>query len=172
MPDSSQYYLVEEGQRTGPHTIAVLKQKAEIHVLTADTLITKESEPTAWKPLSASPQLCAELIPTRTRLTLGSHVIEQVNKNGDAAAPSVEELLQGNLSREKAIRGELLTPMPPRSNRRRSDYLIMLALGNLSALAAYLFLPANPMVLVSLGSFVALYNVGLVWILYGVMDRY
>lgn len=172
MPDAPQYYLVEDGQRTGPHTIAVLKQKAEIHVLTAETLITKESEPAAWQPLSASPELCAELIPARTRLTLGAHAIEQVNKSEDLATPSVEELLQGNLARENAIRGQLLTPMPPRSNRRRSDYLIMVALGNLAALAAYLFLPANPMVLVSIGSFVALYNVGLVWILYGVMDRY
>lgn len=172
MSDSPLYYLVEDGQRTGPHTIAVLKQKAEVHVLTADTLITKENEPTAWRPLRASPDLYAELIPVRTRLTLGAQVIEQVNKSEEPAAPTVEELLKGNLDRAKAIRGELLAPMPPRSNRRRSDYLFMFALGNLAALAAYLFLPTNPVVFVSIVSFVALYNVGLVWLLYGVMDRY
>lgn len=171
MSASPLYYLVEDGQRTGPHSLAVLRQKAEIHVLTADTLITKEDEPTAWKPLSASPELCAELLPAPTRLKLGAPNVEQVNKN-EAATLSVEELLRSNLAREKAMKDELLAPMPPRSNRRRADYLIMFAIGNLSALAAYLYLPSNPMVLVSVGSFVALYNVGLLWIVYGVMDRY
>lgn len=206
MPSSPYYFLTEAGQRTGPHSLAVLKQKGELRAITADTLIAPESDPDGWSPLRDSPALCAELIPARVHYTLGAHAIKQINHPANPPAPSVEEilksnhareqtvpgnrpkpaahasplptaptvedLLRGNLARAQAASGELMTPAPKRSRRRRFDYAFMVVFGNLFAVLAFVLLPGNPMVLVPLLGFVVIYNIGLAWVLFGVMDRY
>jgi hypothetical protein len=40
------------------------------------------------------------------------------------------------------------------------------------AVVAWLFLPTNPMVLVPLLAFAVIYNIGIAWVMFGVMDRY
>jgi hypothetical protein len=85
---------------------------------------------------------------------------------------SVEELLRGNLARQEAAKGELLAPMAKHPNRRRLDYAIMVVLGNLFVALGWFLLPATPLVLVPLFALAVIYNIGLAWLLYGVMDRY
>ncbi len=174
MPTGPRFFIVEAGQRTGPHSLAVLKQKAEIHVLAADSLIAPENEPDTWSPLRDSQVLCEELLPARTHYALApDRPVDHVNGSPTDAPPlSVEDMLRGNLARQRSADGELLAPLPPRPNRRRTDYLIMVTCGNLLALAAWLLLPANPMVLVPLLAFLVIYNIGLAWVLFGVLDRY
>lgn len=173
MPTAPRYFLLEEGQRTGPHSLAVLKQKAEVRVLTADSLIAHETEPDAWAPLGDFQVLCDELLPVRTRYALApDHKVEHVNTPGETAPPTVQELLRANAVRERSAIGELLAPLPRRSNKRLRDYLILVVCGNLLALLAFLFLPMNPVSFVYLVAFVAIYNTSLPWVMFAVMDRY
>lgn len=173
MATGPRYFLQENGLRTGPHSLAVLKQKAEIHVITPDTSLAPENEPDVWAPITDSQVLREELFPLRTHFSLGARTVETVNSSADPNhAPSVDEMLRDNLTRQRAAEGELLKPMPPRSNRRRNDYLFLTIAGNLAAVLGFVFLPANPVVFVSLVAFVAIYNIGLIWTVFFVMDRY
>ena len=172
MPSSPRYFLREDGRRTGPHSLAVLKQKAELGLLTANSPLAPEAEPEAWAPLGDSQVLREELLTAHTHYTLGKREVETVNHAENPATPSVESILRGNLARQREVEGELLKPLPPRSNRRRNDYLIAAIAGNLLAAIGFIYLPGNPITFVYLIAFVTLYNTGLVWILFFVMDRY
>jgi hypothetical protein len=173
MPSAPRYYLADSGRRTGPHSLAVLKQLAEVSTITPDTLHATESEPNDWSPLRDSQVLHDELFPARPHYTLDlQRPVEHVNNPSNIAVPSVDEILRANLARQRATEGELLKPMPPRSNRRRNDYLFLTIAGNLAAVLGFIFLPANAVVFVSLVAFVAIYNIGLLWTLFFVMDRY
>jgi hypothetical protein len=172
MPTDSRYFLVEKGQRTGPHSMAVLRQKADIYDLTPDTPIAAESAPEAWTPLRDLQPLCNDLIPPRPQYTLGAHAIERVNSDNVPAAPSVQEILRANAVAERAAEGEFLKQTARRRNRRLFDYLLLAISGNLVAVVAWLFLPTNPMVLVPLLAFAVIYNIGIAWVMFGVMDRY
>jgi fatty acid desaturase len=81
-------------------------------------------------------------------------------------------MLRANLARQRQAEGELLKPLPPRSNRRRNDYLIAALAGNLLAALGFIYLPGNPVTFVYLVAFVVIYNISLVWVLFFVMDRY
>ena len=170
MPSPPRYFLREDGRRTGPHSLAVLKQKAELGLITADTMLAAEAEPETWAPLRDSQVLCEELIPARPHYTLGKREVERVNRADNPAVPSVDEMLRANLARQKQAEGELLTPMPPRPNRRRTDYLILAGLLNgFIGLLIYHGMPwYNPFLL---GLFI-MGNLGLTWVLFGVMNRY
>lgn len=173
MPSAPRYFLSENGQRTGPHSLAVLRQKAEIGVLRPDTSIAPESAPDDWSPLSDSQVLSEELFPARRQFTMGPRTIEKVNTAADPhSAPSIDEMLRGNLARQHAAEGELLKPMPPRSNRRRNDYLFTVAAGALASMIPWLFVPVTiGHVFLSVGAtfFVA---VSAGWVFFFVMDRY
>lgn len=173
MPSAPRYYLADSGRRTGPHSLAVLKQLAEVSSITPDTLHAAESEPNDWSPLRDSQVLRDELFPARPHYALDLHrPVEQVNNPNTTPVPSVDEILRANLARQREAEGELLTPQPPRPNNRRRDYLFLTIAGNLAAVLGFIFLPANPIVFVSLVAFVAIYNIGLLWTLFVVMDRY
>ncbi len=172
MQPTPRYFLLDDGQRTGPHSLAVLKQKAEMGFLTRDNLIAPENDPEAWAPLKESQVLCEELIPARPHYTLGKREVEKVNHAGNPEILSVDQILRGNLARQQQAESELLKTLPPVSNRRRNDCLLLLIIGNLLIGLAYYFLRHNPMAAVSLLGVVALYNTGVVWILFFVMDRY
>src|SRR5690606_6398356 len=138
------------GLRTGPHSLLVLKQKAEIHMITPETSLASETNPDGWTPIREMEVVCAELFPARTRLRLGSRTVEHLNANDPRAAIRVEDLLQDNLRRRQAAETDLLSPLPPRSNKRLRDYLLLAIAGNLLALLGFVFLPINPVVFVYL----------------------
>jgi hypothetical protein len=173
MATGPRYFLSENGQRTGPHSLVVLKQKAEVHVLKPETSIAPESDPDDWTPISASQVLCEELFPARRPFTLGARTVEKVNTSADPhAAPSIEEMLRDNLARQQSAGSELLKPLPPRSNRRLKDYLFTVVAGALVSMIPWLFVPVNiGHVFISLAAtaFVALCAA---WVFFVVMDRY
>jgi hypothetical protein len=171
MPSAPRYYLADSGRRTGPHSLAVLKQFAEIGTITPDTLHAAESEPNDWSPLRDSQVLHDELFPARPHYTLDAHrPVDHVNRPDIAAVPSVDEMLRANLARQREAEGELLTPQPPRPNKRRRDYLILAACIN--GLVAVNLAMGRPWYDPFLLGFFTMGNISLAWVLYGVMDRY
>jgi hypothetical protein len=170
MPAALRYFLMEDGLRTGPHSLLVLRQKADIGVLTSTTPVAPETEPDTWAPLRDFQALCSELLPERPKYKLGAHPIKRVNTSATDAAPSVQEILSANLAREKAVQGDLLTPLRPRKNRRRTDYLIAASLIN-GLVIVNLFL-GRPWYDPFLLGFFVMGNISLAWVLFGVMDRY
>lgn len=172
MSSTPRYFLIEDGQRTGPHSEEVLRQKAQVHAITPDTPLSVESAPDAWTALRELPELAALLFPPRPHYTLAPRSIERVNNTGAETAPSVQDLLRVNLTHEGSTDQERLAPLAKRPNRRLRDYLFLAVCGNAFAALAWILIPASPFTHVPLFSFVILFNISLPWVLFGVMDRY
>ena len=79
MPSAPRFFLREDGRRTSTHSLSVLKQKAEMDLLSADTLLAQENEPEAWAALRESQVLNEELLPARSHCTLAPSEIISVN---------------------------------------------------------------------------------------------
>jgi hypothetical protein len=172
MPSAPRYYLADSGRRTGPHSLAVLKQLAEVGTITPDTFHAAESDPNTWSPLRDSEVLHAELFPARPRYALDANrPIQNVNHPSNTPVLSVDEMLRANLTRQQSAVPELLKPVESPNHRRR-DYLFLMISGNSIGILAAFLLPANPIVLVPLFIFLVVYNLGITWVLYGVMNRY
>ena len=164
------YLLIEAGITTGPHNLAVLRQKAEIHVITGDTLIAFENDRGNWAPIHTLEVLSAELFPQKTTFTLGAKSFDTVNTQNSEAPATVHGLLAGNLARQQAAEGELLKPHQPRSNKRRNDYLtLMIGLNGIVATRLLRDAPCFDPFLVAL---FVMGNISLVWVMFVVMDRY
>lgn len=98
------YQLVEDNQITGPHSIAVLRQKAEIHVIRPDTPVRAVVEPPEpWKPIRAWPELHDLLFVAKTPPPLGTARFHSTNAETDANSTpvNVPELLRANLAAEQ-----------------------------------------------------------------------
>jgi hypothetical protein len=102
------------------------------------------------------------------RLRLGTAKFESVNApTADSPPPvDVHSILQDNLAREKAAGLHDLAPLPPRRSRRRRDYLIALFAGNAFLAVGFVLQP------VFAGAGFIIYNTGLHWVLFVVMDDY
>lgn len=170
MPTTPRYFLVEDGQRTGPHSLAVLRQKADIHVLTPNTPISSVDTPETWTPLRDS-ALYAELFPNRPRYTLGAHAIERVNADNIPAPLSVPELLRANSTYEKAAEKQTRKQNALRTFDRWRDYAILILFGNVLAALAWEFLPAARTRIVPLLAFVVIYNIGVLWFIFSRRHR-
>jgi len=99
------FQLVEGDQITGPHTLAVLRQKAEIHVIRPDTpvrAIVQPPEP--WRPIRDWPELHDLLFVAKSAHKLGTARFHNTNIKTDAeSAPlDVAALLRSNAARERA----------------------------------------------------------------------
>lgn len=169
-PAPLRYLLIEDGHPTGPHSLAVLLQKAQVHVITADTLAAPENKPPQWQPIRTLAPLHEVLFPAKAKLTLGARTVEVVNTTAQAAAPGVDEILQANIVRQRTAEGELLKPHPPRSNKRRNDYLILA--GGLNGIVAVRLLQGCPIYEPFLVGLFVMGNISLVWVMFFVMDRY
>lgn len=164
------YFLIENGETTGPHSPAVLRQKAQIHVITRDTPIAFEDAPGTWMPLHQLEVLNAELFPEKPRFTLASRPVETVNHAGIPAPASVDEILRTNLVHQRHAEGELLKPHPPGSNKRRNDYFILV--GGLNGIVAIRLLQGSPVYDPFLVGLFVMGNISLLWVMFVVMDRY
>lgn len=173
-PDSaSQLYELQEGDRiTGPHTLVVLRQKADIRVIDADTLIRPAHDAHApWRPLRDDTELIEFLLPKRSRQTLGATRYANTNSATDAASQPVDvmQILRHNSAVEASQKDAPKLAAKPYPYRRRRDYLITASALNLSCVVAGLLLGfVNPFVLAAF----VMGNVCLAWVLYGVMDKY
>lgn len=90
-------------------------------------------------------------------------------------APSkndVQVILRDNLARANAAGMHHVNPLPPRPSRRRRDYVTLLVFGNTIFGIGMLVGHDNPMVFVYSLSGAALFNVGVTWIIWVLMDRY
>lgn len=172
MPSAPRYYLADSGRRTGPHSLAVLKQLAEVSSITPDTLHAAESEPNDWSPLRDSQVLRDELFPPRPHYALDLHrPVEHVNNPNNTPVPSVDEMLRANLARQQSVTPELLKEIP-RPNRRRRDCIFLLIAAFVLCVAPWFFIPLTiGLILLSTAAFLFM-SLCILWILYGVMDRY
>jgi hypothetical protein len=180
---STAYYLVKDGRATGPHSLAVLRQKADLRVIKPESLVCSLADAAAatsrgdsapgWVAIASLPELHRQLFPARALPALGTaHFTDQNARTDAALAPTeVTALLRDNTARQGAAEaGEL--PRPPGSAyryRRRRDYLW--CAGSLNAFcfaygAASTFL--NPFLI----ALFVIGNLALLWVLFVVMDRY
>lgn len=171
-PAGPRYFLMEDGVRTGPHTLAVLRQKADIYSLTPDTLIAPESDPAVLLPLRQFQVLCSELIPERPHYKLGTRSIDRVNTAANPAAPSVRELLTGNSAREREFENQVLKAAAVRFDRRRRDFIILSCAGNALAALAWIILSGGPLAGTLVFGAAIVYNLTLAWVLFGILDRH
>ncbi len=191
------YEIQENGRVTGPHSLVVLLQKAEIHALRPDTLVRLAASPSApatpavsadsavrepepWLPIRDLPELHAHLFPARATHKLASpatpsataavtYATPNAAYDAEHAGTDVFQILRDNSARERAAEGELLRDLGPRPNNRRRDYLV-LAIGlNLFCLVAGLLTSFLSPALIGLW---VMGNIGLVWIVFFVMGRY
>lgn len=170
------YEILEDGQPTGPHSLLVLRQKAEIHVLKPDALArpagdTAATEVAPWRPIHEIPELRG-IFPGRTLPKLGTaSSFETSNARTDAAIGDTDvfTLLRDNTARQVAAEDQCPKPLPKRSKRRLWDALIVFtALNGFGVLAGHWMGYHNPFVV----AIFAMGNVGIFWVMFVVMDRY
>jgi hypothetical protein len=169
----------------GPHSLRVLRQQAEILVLTPGSLVRPaEASDEPWRPIEAIPDLFALLFPPRTEprpqlsANPGANIV-RTNAATDAAnAPiNVINLLQENRAHEALAEQNL-----PRATRRRRglsgtsnrprDFLLVLAVlwGALTYAVLNHRLATEQLVVLGLGA--AFVSLMVYWVLFHVADRY
>lgn len=173
---SSLYYLVENGATTGPHTLRVLHQKAEIRALSPDALVIDAATPGApWRPIHEVPELHAHIFPTPAapKLDLGTYKPSLPAADAGFSPTDVRQLLHDNTARQLAA--EKLAgarPLVRIGTQRRRDFWLLLIVGNGIAAASGFFLGFNLIQTVFILSFVVFFSLSLYWVLYHVMDPY
>lgn len=172
------YFLIEDGHPTGPHSLVVLHQKADIRVITPESAVRPAGSPDApWLPIRALPDLHALLFPPRTAPTLGSARFSATNPPIGAPAAhrpvEVGQILQDNTAR--LVASERFNPagkLPSRRGRRHRSYLLTVLAVAAPAWAAYRYglVPRNDATLLFLVSGVGLVALMSYWIIYHISD--
>jgi hypothetical protein len=171
------YFLLEDGHPTGPHSLLVLHQKADIRVITPESAVRPLGSPDApWLPIHALPDLHQLLFPPKTAPTLGAARFSATNPPIGAAtaqhAVDVDHILQDNAARLAA--SERFNPgaISSRRARRHRSYLLTVLAFAAPAWASYHYglLPRTEMTLVLLASFVSLVALLSYWIIYHITD--
>jgi hypothetical protein len=110
--------------------------------------------------------------PPPRKFSLKAKEFKRDNAPETPAAPGVHEILRQNLAVQKSMEPEVPLNLHDRRTHRRRDYLLVMLSGNtLGALAAVL-LHGNVVVLVYLLAFFVIFNLGLYWVMFQVMDKY
>ena len=169
------YFLIEDGLPTGPHSLIVLLQKAEIRMLKPDASVRPLAPSDApWLPIRSIPDLHALLFPPKTAPTLGTaHFSSTYPPIDTATRPfEVERMLRENTAQQVAAERFNPSAIPSRRLRRHRSFLISLLAFAAPAWAVYRFgvVPRTEMSVILLGSFVCLAALLLYWILYHVSD--
>lgn len=174
---SPRYYLLENDAATGPHSLVVLRQKAEIHVITPATLAAPEatdSDPApTWQPLRDLPELHALLFPPKPGLALQTaSPFASLTPAESAHAPvEVQSLLRDNTLRQLAAENFDPATLPPGPDARRRRVFILFAVAfNAPAVLAYLLLPAENPVHLLAPSLALVATAVAYWLLYHVLD--
>lgn len=182
----------------GPFTPDQLQQLAEVGAITPETAAAANAGG-PWAALREMPA-CDELFPPPAHFQFKARSFEPVNRAeqapvdhraliaaasrpsassaaGPASAPAathneVFDILRENRAREQQAGLDELAPLPPRPNRRRRDFLLLLIGGNLLFLTGFLTVPRNVVTVLFAFSGAVFYTASLVWVMYGVMNRY
>lgn len=125
---------------------------------------------TEWTALVELPELLEKIFPARVRFELGERDFVTVNRPATSPPLMVQDSLRENLARQLAV--EKPMEFPKRSNRRLKDYIFLVVMGNALVVPVALFLHLNPVTIVYLLAWVVLFNAGVYWIMFQVMDRY
>lgn len=176
-PLPAEFILLESRQPSGPHSLAVLRQKAEVHAITPDTPIRPSTPPDSpWVTIRELPALHDLLFPARTAPKLGVAQFVSTNTTTDAdyAPTDVFQLLRDNTARQALAESAQPTRKLEKIGRRRlRDYLIVV-LGSNAAAIAYIGLLAGfgTIQLVFLLGFAVILTVGLYWVMFHIMEPY
>lgn len=170
------YHLLEDGQATGPHSLVVLRQKADIRVITPESAVRPATSPDApWLPIRAIADLHALLFPPKAAPVLSkAPAFTAANAAADSANRPVE--VEGFLRQNTArlVVSEHFDPsrVPSRRARRHRGYVFTVACLAGLAWALYRFgpLPRTDMTVILLGSAVILAALLCYWIIYHVAD--
>jgi len=172
------YHVLEDEGRTGPHSLAVLRQKAEVHALHPCSRVRPvgAAADAAWTLVRDLPELHAHLFPGRQLPRLGSVRFESANTRADASteATDVHALLRDNTARQLAA--ETAAPPKPLAKigaRRRRDFWLLVVGAN-GAASAYIFSMAG-FGAAQVGFLIvvaALVTTALHWMIFQVMDPY
>jgi hypothetical protein len=164
------FYLIEDHAPTGPHSVQVLKQKADIYAITLDTAV-KPSEPADahWAQIHEIPELSALLFPPKKNLNL--RVFAPFNATPVIEASHepvhVEEMLRENALRQ--IAAENFTPRKtsqgPRYRRNRAFIISALAL-NVPSFLAFCLMTAEVPAMVMAPTVAAVATAVLYWLMY------
>lgn len=173
------YLLLEDGRPTGPHSLLVLHQKADIRVLHPDSLVRPAESPDApWIPVRAIPDLHALLFPPRSAPALASPraAPPAPAASASAGAPArpveVEALLRDNTAR--LVAAEHFNPggLSSRRLRRHRSFLCSVLAFAAPAWALHRFgpLPKTEMTFILLASAVGVASLLSYWIIYHITD--
>ncbi len=97
----------------------------------------------------------------------GAGAGRQLGSNAVAnRANDVHAMLRENLARANAAGLNALAPQPKRKSKRKRDYFLLLAAGNMLLTLGFVLQP------IFAGAGFVLFNIGLAWIMWFVMDDY
>lgn len=168
------YQIVEGDQVTGPHTLVVLRQKADIHVINPDTpvrAIVQPPEP--WRPIRDWPELHDLLFVAKTAPKLGIAKFHATNiqTDADSAPVDVQQLLRGNAVVQKAAEKRQAHADLGPYVRRRLVFAVVVALVVLPLLFLYFrVLPRTGDSLALLAGFAAAGLAVIYWVMFHVLD--
>jgi hypothetical protein len=168
------YQLVEGDQVTGPHSLAVLRQKAEIHVINPQTPVRAVVQPPEpWRPIREWPELHDVLFVAKSGAKLGVAKFHSTNAQTDAdSAPvDVQELLRGNAVVQKAAEKRQARAGLGPYLRRRLVFALVVALVVLPLLFLYFrVLPRTGDSLALIAGFAAAGLAVIYWVMFHVLD--
>lgn len=193
--DKTGYLIVDGEQTRGPFTVEGLESLVYLGQITPETLIRREDEPAlvpvrstvlrtrlfpkfvehaspdAWdRPApsaAAQPQIFS-----RNPLGFGVAKFERVNSAPDLSGPiKVNDLLDDVRQMERDAGLDLVKPERFKLSRRTRDFWIMLTAGNAVLLGGGIAMQSLTSLVFALGG-MGLFTFGLLWSMFGVMDKY
>ncbi len=110
--------------------------------------------------------------PAPRKFTFKDKEFARENVRTTPPAPSVHEILRDNLTVQKSVEPGVLPHLKDRRTKRWRDYwVLMLTVNPVLAAFGWIFY-GDPVGSIYLLSFFVLFNVGLPWIMFQVMDKY
>jgi hypothetical protein len=189
--DTTTRYLVKQGeQTTGPFTIEGLESLVYLGKVTPDSPVSREGQDN-FAPIRGQEELVKKLFPRLQEKTtpkawgrpgeadrhhlkefkLGEAKFQRVNQPAKGQQIEVKEILQEIRQAERNAGRDFLDGGRFKISKRNLDFWFMLIVGN-AVLYGGAFLLANTTSWVFAIAGSGLYSWGLIWSMYGVMDRY
>ncbi len=193
--DAAGYFVQIDGQLRGPFNLEGLESLACLGKITPDSSIRRENEsdfavikttpllaklfpkyierttPANWgKPGAPTPATTSA--PSRNPLGFGTAKFERVNTAPDVGQKvDVTTMLNEVRQMERDAGLDELKPERFRVSRRTRDFWIMLIAGNALLLGGGIAMQSLTSLVFAIGG-MGLFTFGLLWSMYGVMDRY